>query len=60
MEARYRAGMRVLHPRFGEGVILETRLDHEDEEITIVFESGETKHLVASLARLQVLGENGT
>ncbi len=60
VEARYRAGMRVLHPRFGEGVILETRLDHEDEEITIVFESGETKHLVASLARLQVLGENGT
>jgi len=56
VEPRYRAGMRVLHPRFGEGVILETRLDHEDEEITIVFESGETKHLVASLARLQVLG----
>ncbi len=57
VEARYRAGMRVLHPRFGEGVILETRLDHEDEEITIVFESGETKHLVASLARLKVVGE---
>jgi DNA helicase-2/ATP-dependent DNA helicase PcrA len=58
-EAQYRAGMRVAHPRFGEGVVLETRLDHEDEEVTVVFENGETRHLVASLARLEVLEQGG-
>jgi DNA helicase-2/ATP-dependent DNA helicase PcrA len=55
VEARYRAGMRVHHPRFGEGVVLETRVDDQDEEVTVVFESGETKRLVASLAQLEVL-----
>jgi DNA helicase-2/ATP-dependent DNA helicase PcrA len=57
VEARYRAGMRVQHPRFGQGVVLETRLDRQDEEVTVVFENGETKHLMASLARLEVLEE---
>lgn len=52
---RYREGMRVAHPVFGEGIVLESRLAHDDEEIVIQFEGKGVKHLAASLARLQVL-----
>ncbi len=54
-EARYRVGMRVAHATFGEGVVLETRLDHDDEEVTVVFEEAGIKRLVASLAGLEIL-----
>jgi DNA helicase-2/ATP-dependent DNA helicase PcrA len=54
-EPRYRAGMRVLHPTFGEGVIQETHLDRDDEIVTVEFEAAGPKRLSASLTRLQVL-----
>ncbi|HLB65597.1 MAG TPA: hypothetical protein VJJ46_12215, partial [Anaerolineales bacterium] len=53
--ARYRAGMRVQHPAFGEGIVLESRLANDDEEVTIEFGERGTKRLAASLARLTVL-----
>ncbi|HEY45939.1 MAG: hypothetical protein AMJ88_12115 [Anaerolineae bacterium SM23_ 63] len=55
VEARYRIGMRVLHPTFGEGVVMATETDLDDEEVTIEFEGGEIKHLIASLAGLTIL-----
>jgi DNA helicase-2/ATP-dependent DNA helicase PcrA len=55
VEARYRIGMRVLHPTFGEGVVMATETDLDDEEVTIEFEGGETRHLIASLAGLTIL-----
>jgi DNA helicase-2/ATP-dependent DNA helicase PcrA len=55
VEARYQIGMRVLHPTFGEGVVMATETDLDDEEVTIEFEGGETKHLLASLAGLTIL-----
>ena len=55
VEARYRVGMRVLHPTFGEGVVMATETDLDDEEVTIEFEGGETRHLIASLAGLTTL-----
>jgi DNA helicase-2/ATP-dependent DNA helicase PcrA len=54
-EARYRAGMRVRHPTFGEGVVMETRLERDDEEVTVMFEDVGVKLLAASLAQLEVL-----
>lgn len=51
----YRPGMRVLHPAFGEGYVLESHLAHDDEELTIRFERVGIKRLAASLAPLQVL-----
>ncbi len=54
---RFRSGMRVVHPTFGEGMVLESRLDHDDEEVTIEFAAEGTKRLVASLARLEVLDD---
>ncbi|MFQ5921696.1 MAG: ATP-dependent helicase [Anaerolineales bacterium] len=53
-EARYQAGMRVTHPRFGEGIVLETQLEYNDEEVTVNFEEAGIKHLVASMANLQI------
>jgi DNA helicase-2/ATP-dependent DNA helicase PcrA len=57
-EPRYRTGMRVRHPAFGEGVVIGTQVDFDDEEVTIEFEGGRLKHLVASMANLEIMGEN--
>ena len=54
-ERRYRAGMRVRHPTFGEGVIQETHLDRDDEIVTVEFEAAGPKRLSSSLSRLEVL-----
>jgi DNA helicase-2/ATP-dependent DNA helicase PcrA len=55
VEPHFKVGMRVHHGTFGEGIIINTKLDRDDEEVTISFENGETKHLVASLAGLEIL-----
>ena len=57
IEARYQAGMRVHHPTFGEGIVTATEIDLDDEVVTVAFEGGETRHLVASLAGLSILDE---
>jgi len=53
--ARYRAGMRVAHPVFGEGIVLESQMANDDEEVIIEFEDLGTKRLAASLAKLTLL-----
>lgn len=53
-EPRYQIGMRVLHPQFGEGIVLETQLDQDDEEVTVNFEAAGVKRLVASMANLEI------
>jgi DNA helicase-2/ATP-dependent DNA helicase PcrA len=55
VEALYRAGMRVRHPTFGEGIVMGTQTDIDDEEVTVEFEGGETRHLIASIAGLTIL-----
>jgi DNA helicase-2/ATP-dependent DNA helicase PcrA len=57
-DPQYESGMRVRHPIFGDGMVLETNLHLDDEEVTVAFESGETRHLVASLANLTILDED--
>jgi DNA helicase-2/ATP-dependent DNA helicase PcrA len=52
-QARYTAGMRVIHPTFGEGIVMESKIDRDDEEVVVAFESGDVKHLLASLANLE-------
>jgi DNA helicase-2/ATP-dependent DNA helicase PcrA len=53
--SRYEKGMRVRHPKFGEGTVRSTQIEFGDEEVTIEFDDGETKHLVASMANLKIL-----
>jgi DNA helicase-2/ATP-dependent DNA helicase PcrA len=57
-EPRYRAGMRVAHAAFGDGVVLQSELDREDEIVTIQFPVG-VKRLAASLAPLDILVDSG-
>jgi DNA helicase-2/ATP-dependent DNA helicase PcrA len=57
IEARYRTGMRVQHPVFGEGLVLETQLDGDDEEVTVAFAQAGIKRLAASLAELEILSQ---
>ncbi len=55
IEASYRAGMRVRHPSFGEGMVLESRVADGEEELTVQFELCGLKWLAASLANLEIL-----
>ncbi len=53
--AAYRAGTRVRHPTWGEGIVLDSRIQDEDEILDVVFESVGLKRLAASLAKLTVI-----
>jgi DNA helicase-2/ATP-dependent DNA helicase PcrA len=59
VEARYKAGMHVSHPTFGEGIVMESRVDHDDEEVVIAFVDEGIKHLLASMAPLEIDQEGG-
>jgi DNA helicase-2/ATP-dependent DNA helicase PcrA len=54
-ENRFRAGMRIQHPSWGEGIVLDSRLQDNDETVDVVFESVGIKRLAASLANLTIL-----
>jgi len=47
--------MRVSHPTWGEGIVLESRVEDGDETIKIHFETVGMKQLVASLAKLEII-----
>jgi DNA helicase-2/ATP-dependent DNA helicase PcrA len=49
---QYRSGQRVRHAKFGEGVVIETRLVSGDEEVTVAFPDSGIKRLLASFAKL--------
>jgi DNA helicase-2/ATP-dependent DNA helicase PcrA len=52
---RFSMGMRVRHPSFGEGIVMESMLHSDDEEVTVEFERGGVKRLAASVAPLEIL-----
>lgn len=54
-QALYKAGTRVTHPMWGDGIVLDSRMQDGDEIIDVVFESVGIKRLAASLANLIVL-----
>jgi DNA helicase-2/ATP-dependent DNA helicase PcrA len=56
-EPRFRAGQRVIHKAFGEGIVLASRLQGDDEIVTVNFEEGGEKRLMVSFAPMEVLGE---
>ena len=55
LEAKFRAGTRVKHPMWGEGIVLDSRVQDDDEIVDVVFESVGVKRLAASLANLSIL-----
>jgi DNA helicase-2/ATP-dependent DNA helicase PcrA len=54
LQQRYTAGMHVLHPTWGDGLVLNSRLQDDDEVVDVFFEGVGLKRLAASLARLEI------
>jgi DNA helicase-2/ATP-dependent DNA helicase PcrA len=54
LQPRYQPGMRVLHPTWGEGMVLNSRVDSDDEIVDVFFKEIGLKHVAASLARLEI------
>ncbi|HET7089993.1 MAG TPA: UvrD-helicase domain-containing protein [Anaerolineae bacterium] len=54
-EPAFRPGQRVKHARFGEGVVVESRVQGDDEELAVAFEKAGIKRLLASFANLEKL-----
>ncbi|WKZ46461.1 MAG: UvrD-helicase domain-containing protein [Anaerolineales bacterium] len=53
--AKYRAGTRIKHPSWGEGIVLDSKIQDDDEIVDVVFESVGIKRLSASLANLKII-----
>ncbi len=54
LQPRYRAGNRVQHPTWGEGMVLNSRVQDDEEIVDIFFETVGLKRVAASLARLEI------
>lgn len=55
IQAQYHAGMRITHPVWNEGIVLDSKMQDGDEIVDVVFESVGIKRLAASLANLTIL-----
>ena len=55
VESKFRAGTRVQHQVWGEGIVLDSRIQDDDEIVDVVFESVGIKRLAASLANLTIM-----
>jgi DNA helicase-2/ATP-dependent DNA helicase PcrA len=47
--------MHVRHPVWGEGIVLDSRIQDDDEIVDVVFESVGIKRLSAALANLTIV-----
>jgi len=56
-DAQFKAGQRVFHTKFGEGLVIESKPSGGDEEVSVVFEDAGLKRLLASFANLEVMDE---
>jgi DNA helicase-2/ATP-dependent DNA helicase PcrA len=54
-QQRYKPMMRVRHVTFGDGIVLESKLEDGDETVSVHFESVGLKRLAASLANLEII-----
>jgi DNA helicase II / ATP-dependent DNA helicase PcrA len=52
---KYKAGIRIKHPIWGDGIILDSKMQDGDEIVDVVFESVGIKRLAASLANLTII-----
>lgn len=54
-KAQYKSGQRVKHAKFGEGIVIESKVTRNDEEVAIAFSGHGIKRLSASFAKLEVI-----
>ncbi|MEO5918246.1 MAG: UvrD-helicase domain-containing protein [Candidatus Limnocylindrales bacterium] len=57
-ERRYRDGDRIRHARWGDGIVVTSKLTRSDEEVTVAFRDPQVgrKTVLASLAGLDLIG----
>ena len=55
IDIKFRAGTHVRHSIWGEGIVLDSRIQDDDEIVDVVFESVGIKRLSASLANLKII-----
>jgi len=55
VEQEYAAGMRVAHSVWGDGMVLNSKIEDNEEIVDVFFEDVGLKRVVASLAKLTVL-----
>ncbi|MCK6540152.1 MAG: UvrD-helicase domain-containing protein [Anaerolineales bacterium] len=54
-DSLFRAGTHVKHPSWGEGIVLDSKIQDDDEIVDVVFNSVGIKRLSASLANLKII-----
>lgn len=52
-ELQFKAGDKVLHAKFGKGMVVSSKASSGDEEVTVAFDGQGIKRLMASFANLQ-------
>jgi DNA helicase-2/ATP-dependent DNA helicase PcrA len=55
IETKYRAGAHVRHQVWGEGIVINSRIQDDDEIVDVVFKSVGIKRLSAALANLTIV-----
>lgn len=56
LEKQFHPGQKVTHPKWGEGMVLKSVLENDDEKLDVFFkELGEQRKLLASLADLKII-----
>ena len=50
---QYRTGQKVRHAKFGDGIVIESKITGNDEEVTVAFKKEGIKKLAASFANLE-------
>lgn len=53
--AKFAPGQKVRHAQFGEGIVVSSRVQGDDEEVTVAFVGQGVKKLLAGFARLEVV-----
>jgi DNA helicase-2/ATP-dependent DNA helicase PcrA len=52
---QYKTGQKVSHSKFGEGIVIESKVMGNDEEVSVAFTDVGIKRLAASFAKLEIL-----
>ncbi len=59
MAMTYAAGQKIFHPKFGEGTVIATTERRDDQEVAVEFVRHGPKRLLASLAAMDIIENDG-
>ncbi len=55
IEQKHKSGQKVRHSKFGDGMVIESKVTGTDEEVTVAFAEHGIKRLAASFAKLEIV-----